>query len=99
MRMLLKVTIPAESGNAAIKDGRLPRVIEGALDQLRPESAYFGPEGGKRAAWLVFDLKDPSQIPVVAERWFSEVNAELQMTPVMSIDDLRKGLQQIGVKK
>ena len=94
--MLLRVQLPVERGNAAIKDGSLQRTIESVLNTLKPEAAYFFPENGKRAALLVFDLPDPSQIPVVAEPFFQQLNASVALTPVMNADDLQAGLQRLG---
>ncbi len=96
MRMLLDVTIPNEAGNAAIKEGRLPKTIQAAIEQLHPEASYFYPLDGKRHGIMIFDLKESSQIPSVAERFFSELNAEVRFTPVMNLEDLQKGLSQIG---
>jgi hypothetical protein len=98
MRMLLDVTMPVEAGNAAIKDGRLQRTIAAVVDQVHPEASYFYPSNGKRHALMVFDLKDQSQIPLVAERLFEELNAEVNLTPVMNLEDLQKGLAQISRK-
>ncbi|HET7231839.1 MAG TPA: hypothetical protein VFJ16_17640 [Longimicrobium sp.] len=92
MRTLMKVTVPVEHGNAGIRDGRLPRTIEGMLDQLKPEAAYFYAEHGQRAALMVFDLQDPSQIPTIAEPLFQELNAAVEFSPVMVADELRRGL-------
>ena len=94
--MLLRVQLPVEKGNAAIKDGSLQRTIESVLNTLKPEAAYFFPENGKRAALLVFDLPDPSQIPVVAEPFFQQLEASVEFTPVMNLEDLQAGLQRLG---
>jgi hypothetical protein len=90
---MLKVMMPVEKGNQAIQNGTLSKVMIGALQELKPEAAYFYPENGKRACLMVFDMKDPSQIPVIAERFFMELNAEVTLTPVMNADDLKKGLE------
>ena len=94
--MLLRVQLPVERGNAAIKDGSLQRTIESVLNTLKPEAAYFFPENGKRAALLVFDLPDPSQIPVVAEPFFQQLEASVEFTPVMNLEDLQAGLQRLA---
>jgi len=93
MRTMLRVVMPVEKGNQAIQNGTLPRVMMSAMQDLKPEAAYFYPENGKRACLMVFDMKDPSQIPVIAERFFMELNAEVTLTPVMNADDLKKGLE------
>ena len=47
-------------------------------------------------AYLVFDLPDSSGIPSFAEPFFRELNANLELAPVMNGDDLQKGLSQLG---
>ncbi|HUJ94388.1 MAG TPA: hypothetical protein VLW84_03910 [Terriglobales bacterium] len=85
----MKVSIPVDSGNAAINDGSLPRTIESILSDLKPEAAYFAEDSGKRTGFIFFDLKDPSQIPAVAEPWFLAFNAEVQLRPAMNLEDLK----------
>ncbi len=41
MRVLLKVTLPVETGNQAIADGSLPTKMQAILGDLKPEAAYF----------------------------------------------------------
>lgn len=94
MRMLLKAQLDVEKGNAALNDGRLQQALQGVMNELAPEAAYFGPEDGKRTAWIVFDLQDPSQIPAVAEPFFQTVNASVELTPVMTGEELQSGLQR-----
>jgi hypothetical protein len=92
MRMMLKIVIPTETGNQAIKDGSLHKIFEAAMSRLKPEVAYFFPEHGLRSAMMIFDMKDASEIPVIAEPLFAGLNARLQLQPVMNADDLKKGL-------
>lgn len=89
MRCLLKAVMPVESGNAAISDGSLPATIESILADLKPEAAYFAEENGKRTGYIFFDLKDPSQIPAVAEPWFLAFNAHVELHPAMNLEDLK----------
>ncbi|MCX5036426.1 hypothetical protein ACFWQ6_26195 [Streptomyces coelicoflavus] len=96
MRVLLKATLDTEKGNEAIRSGKLPDVISRMLDQLKPEAAYFGPVGGRRTALLVFDMQDSSELPPTGEPFFTELNAEVEVSPIMNADDLRKGLSQLG---
>jgi hypothetical protein len=48
MRILLKASIPVETGNATIKDGSLPQKLQSILADLKPEAAYFVAEKGQR---------------------------------------------------
>src|ERR1035437_9477331 len=89
MRMLLRVSSPVEHGNAAAKDGSLGSTIEGILADLKPEAAYFfADDNGNRSGSIVFDMKDSSQIPAVAEPWFLAFNAKVPFRPVMNPQDL-----------
>ena len=49
MRCLMKVSIPVETGNAAIAEGTLGKTISSILEELKPEAVYFTDDGGKRA--------------------------------------------------
>jgi len=89
MRMLLRVSIPVETGNAAAKAGTLGSTVEKILADLKPEAAYFfNDDNGNRSGSIVFDLKDSSQIPAVAEPWFLAFNAKVSFRPVMNPQDL-----------
>ncbi len=91
MRMLLRVSIPVESGNAAVKAGTLGSTIEKILADLKPEAAYFiADDDGNRSGSIVFDMQDQSQIPSVAEPWFLAFNAKISIQPVMTLQDLAK---------
>ncbi len=98
MRTLLKISVPVTSGNKAITDGSLPRIVQSTLESLKPEAAYFFPEHGKRTAIMVFDLKDPTQVPSISEPLFMGLDAEVELTPVMSAQDLQAGLAQLARK-
>ena len=98
MRMMLKSTIPIEKGNQAFKDGSLGRTLESMMNKLKPEAAYFAPSDGKRGGMMFFDLAEPSQIIEVAEPLFSNLNAAIELVPVMNGDDLRKGIAKVTPK-
>lgn len=56
MRMMLKVSLPVEKANAAIKDGSLVTKIQSILADLKLEAAYFTEFDGKRTALIFFDM-------------------------------------------
>jgi hypothetical protein len=92
MRMLLRVSIPVEAGNAAVKAGMLASTIEKILAELKPEAAYFfADDEGRRCGAVVFDMKDASQIPAISEPWFLAFNATVSLRPVMNVQDLAAG--------
>ena len=90
MRFLLKVNIPVEAGNAAVKAGKLGTTIQSILADLKPEAAYFTDNDGQRTGFIVFEMQDASQIPAVAEPWFLAFNARIELHAVMIPADLAK---------
>lgn len=95
MRVLLKATMDTEKANEAIRSGKMPELMKEALDHLHPEAAYFGPLNGHRTALLVIDMKDSAELPAMGEPFFSQFNAQIEVTPVMSAEDLQRGLAQL----
>jgi hypothetical protein len=97
MRMLLRVSIPVEAGNAAAKAGTLGSTVENILADLKPEAAYFfADDNGQRSGSIVFDMKDTSEIPAIAEPWFLAFNARVSFRPIMNPQDLAKAGPSIG---
>jgi hypothetical protein len=92
MRMILKLQFPAATANAAVKDGRLGKVLSATLERLKPEAAYFTAVDGDRGGFIVFDLKDPSDIPSICEPFFLEFGARVELAPVMTPQDVQVGL-------
>jgi|SRR5579862_2469027 len=95
MRTMLKVEMSVEASNAAIKDGRLGKIMASTLERLKPEAAYFTAVNGKRGGYIVFDLKDPSDIPSVCEPFFQELGASCELSPAMTPEDVQKGLEKM----
>jgi hypothetical protein len=90
MRCIVKVNFPVETSNEAIKSGKLQKTIKSVLETLKPEAAYFTAERGMRGGIFVVDLKEPSQLPMVAEPFFLAFNASVEILPAMTAEDLMK---------
>lgn len=99
MRTLLKATLEVTAANKAIMDGTLPKLMQATMEKLKPEASYFTAIDGCRTCLIVFDLKDPSEIPVIAEPFFMQLNAKVEFSPVMNADDLKKGLEALQSMK
>jgi hypothetical protein len=86
--MMLKVSIPVESGNGGNSKRQSGPTITKILEELKPEAAYFAEDNGQRTGFIFFDMKDASQLPAIAEPWFLAFNASLTMRPAMNQQDL-----------
>jgi hypothetical protein len=93
--MLLRARMATEAGNQAIRNGTMERTLMSALEALRPEAAYFFSDKGERSVFIVFDMERSSQLPAVTETFFMEFGAEVQVQPVMNLDDLHTGLGEL----
>jgi hypothetical protein len=94
MRMLLRVQMDVEAGNQAIKNGSFGEILGGVMERIKPEAAYFTAMDGKRTALIFFDLQDPSEIPPIAEPFFMGVGAAVDLLPVMTAEDVQKGIEE-----
>jgi hypothetical protein len=52
-------------------------------------------EDGQRACFMLFDMADSSQIPVISEPRFQSGRARITMVPWMNLEDLQKGLAHV----
>ena len=92
MRVMARITVPVESGNAAIRSGSIGPVLQATADRWKPEAMYFAEFDGKRAAYVVFDMVDSSDLPAFAEPFYREFNAEVSVVPAMDVEDMQRGL-------
>jgi hypothetical protein len=95
MLMLMRVSIPVETGNAAAKNGTLGSTIQKILGEMKPEAAYFAEDEGLRTGYIFFQMNDQSELPAVAEPWFLAFNANLTVRPAMAPQDLAKAVPAI----
>lgn len=91
MRVLMKVNMSTDEANALVRAGKLEETIQSILTDQKPEAAYFIADFGMRTGLIVVDMKDSSEIPSFAEPWFLALGASIELTPVMTPEDLSKG--------
>jgi hypothetical protein len=88
---MMQISIPVEAGNKAARTGMLGPAFQKMIDAMKPEAAYFtATSSGERGGFIVFDLADPSQIPVVAENFLLAFKDNICISPVMSEQYLQK---------
>ena len=99
MRMLMHVQLPLEPFNTAVRDGTAGQKIQRILEAVKPEAVYFSEHHGRRGGTLVVNVKDPSDVPMLAEPWFLTFNAEVEFRIAMTPEDLaRANLGALGKK-
>src|SRR5439155_22868342 len=79
MRVMAKITIPAESGSLAVKDGSIGGLIQSAAERWKPEAMYFGTFDGHRTAFMVFDMPDSSDMVPFGEPFFMALDADVEI--------------------
>ena len=92
MGMMLKILVPTEAGNDAVKDGSLARLLADTISKLNAEASYFVAQDGLRCALIFFDMKESAELPAIAEPLFKGLSAEIEVVPAMNADDFKKGL-------
>jgi hypothetical protein len=91
MRMMMKARLDTQASNKVMREGGMPDLVKTAMQRLKPEAAYFTPEGG-RTMILFFEMQDSSELPSAADPFFQELGAEVTFQPVMNLEELQKGL-------
>jgi hypothetical protein len=89
--MLMNVKLPIEPFNSAVRDGTAGKKIQRILEAIKPEAAYFTEQNGHRGAVLIVNVKDPSDIPRLAEPFFLVFKAEVEFRIAMTPEDLSRG--------
>ena len=94
MRMLLKAVLDTKAANEAFRSGAAAEALDRIQEALQPEVLYGFVEDGQRAFFAVFDLADASEIPVISEPLFQRANVKITLTPCMTLEDAKKGIEE-----
>jgi hypothetical protein len=99
MRVLMLLQFPIEPFNSAVKNGTVGAKMRQILDATKPEAAYFTERDGHRGGILVVNMDKASDIPRLAEPWFLNFNAEVEIRIAMTPEDLAHAeLEALGKK-
>ncbi len=99
MKLMFKIKFPVETFNAHARAGVVGRKIGAIIEATKPESIYFTGNGSGRGAIAVYDVKDGSQAPALAEPWFLTFNAQIEYDLAITPEELGKaGLDEV-IKK
>jgi hypothetical protein len=90
MRFMITCRIPVQKGNELVKNGTLGPIVQSILEDLEPEAAYFVDVDGARGAHIVVDMEEASQISPSVEPLMLALGAEIEVHPVMILEDLGK---------
>jgi hypothetical protein len=99
MKMLLTAEFPHEPFNTLVRSGKAGEIIGRILEAIKPETAYFTEQDGKRGGIFVIDVQKPSEVPGISEPFFLNFQANCKFRILMSPEDLQKaGLEDLGKK-
>ena len=98
MRFLVHASIPTEAGNKMVQDPNFLKKLEEYTNKVKAEATYFYEADGNRVAAFIVDIQSADQIPIIIEPLFSGMDAHIELHPVMSLDDLKKGIPQAVVE-
>jgi hypothetical protein len=98
MRFIIRAKIPTEAGNKMVQDPNFLRKLEKYVNKVKAEAAYFFEADGDRVAAFIVDIQSADQIPALGEPLFNGMGANVEFHPVMSMDDLKKGIPQAIVE-
>jgi hypothetical protein len=87
-----------EDGNKMVQDPNFLSKIEKYVKKVNAEATYFFEAGGNRIVTFIVDIQNANQIPILVEPLFSGMGAQVELHPVMSLDDLKDGIPQAVVE-
>ena len=98
MRFIILAKIPTEDGNKMVQDPNFLKKVQEYVNKVKAEATYFFEADGNRVESFIVDIESADQIPVFAEPLFSGMGAHVELHPVMSLDDLKKGIPNAVVE-
>ena len=90
MKYILKFKIPNDSGNNVVKDPQFGKKMQDLIAEVKAEAVYFTNICGRRGGYVIVNINDASQIAAIAEPFYYWLKAEVDLIPVMTLEDLGK---------
>ena len=95
MRFMTRIAIETEAGNRLCKDKDFSKKMEMLMGDLRPETAYFCVENGKRTLYCVVNADSNSDLPRIAEPFWLGLKASVEFIPAMDKNDFAKAATHV----
>ena len=95
MKYIMKVKIPNAHGNEVMKDPEFGTKMKRVLDEVKAEEAYFTTIDGCRGSFIVVNMSDSTQMPLLAEPFYLWLNADVDFIPVMTAKELSQAAPTI----
>ena len=99
MKLLFKITLPAERFNTLARKGVVGQKIGAILEATKPESIYFTGNESGRGAVAIYAVADGSQIPSLGEPWLMTFDAKIEYSVAISPDEMMKANLDEVIKK
>ena len=90
MKFLVTFSFPVDRGNEVLKDPEFGAKVHEALTDMKAEHAYFTAVNGQRGGIMIVNMNDASEIPTIGETRFQWLQADIDIQPVMTPEDLAK---------
>lgn len=96
MRHMVRFSIPVDEGNDLVKSGKIGQDFWQPIEDLKPQAAYFFSQNGRRSGFMIVSVAQSSGLVKVVESFWLGLHADFSVTPIVSGEDLAKGLDGIG---
>ncbi len=96
MRFLVIAHMSTEAGNKAVKDPNMAKNLEDYVNSVKAEAAYFTEVNGERSMFFVVDMQSADMMVAISEPLYQTFNARVEVKPVMTLEDVKKGMQTLA---
>jgi hypothetical protein len=94
MRMLLTAVLDTESANEVFRSGAAAEALDRIQEALQPEALTLSLRTESARSLPSSTWRDPSEIPVISEPLYQRANVKLTLTPRMTLEDMKKGIEE-----